>query len=268
MIEGNKLGDVGFQYLGVPYSQMDCQAFVEKCLADCGLRKDLAGSNAWYREVMKNGAVMSPEECVRQLGKVPAGAFLFILKQDGKEPEKYKPDRIGNASHIGLCTGDRGEGAIHSSSSRGCVCESKFKGRTIPNGGWNMVGLWNQVTYDYGTGGASLPDDPGESRPLLRRGSKGTEVAYVQAILMDLGYDLQPYGADGDFGRKTEEAVKAFQRDHGLDADGIVGPRTYAALEADDPAEPEDFTVVIPGLTREQAEALRDQYPGAEITVG
>ena len=34
-----------------------------RCLSRCGLKKDLAGSNAWYREVMKNGAILSPEEC-------------------------------------------------------------------------------------------------------------------------------------------------------------------------------------------------------------
>ena len=77
MINGKNLAEAGFRYLGGSYSQMDCQAFVEQCLRDCGLEKNLAGSNAWFREVMKNGAVMTPEECVRELGKVPAGAFLL-----------------------------------------------------------------------------------------------------------------------------------------------------------------------------------------------
>ena len=39
MIDGNKLAGVGFAYLGVSYSKMDCQAFVEQCLRDCGLNK-------------------------------------------------------------------------------------------------------------------------------------------------------------------------------------------------------------------------------------
>lgn len=263
MVDGNRLGDVGFKYLGIPYSQMDCQAFVEKCLSDCGERKNLAGSNAWFREVMNHGAIMTPEECVKQLGKVPTGAFLFILKNDGGEPAKYKPDGLGNASHIGLCTGSRGEGAIHSSSSKGCVCESKFKGKSI-NGGWNRVGLWDKVVYDYGDGGAAPP----AWRPTIRRGSKGTEVAYVQAILMDLGYDLQPYGADGDFGRKTEEAVKDFQRDHGLNPDGVVGPLTYDALENATPVVREPYTVIIPDLTKDEADAIKKAYPNATITVG
>ncbi len=139
MINGKALAEAGFSYLGVSYSKMDCQAFVEQCLRDCGLEKNLAGSNAWFREVATHGAVMTPEECVRQLGMVPPGAFLFILAQDGGEPAKYRPDGLGNASHIGIATG-RGEGAIHSSASRGCVAESRFRNKTI-SGGWNMVGL-------------------------------------------------------------------------------------------------------------------------------
>ena len=147
MVNGNELGDVGFQYLGTPYSVMDCQAFVEKCLRDCGNNTNLTGSNAWYREVMAHGWVGTPEECTRQFGYIPKGAFIFIWAQDGKEPEKYKKDGIGNASHIGIVTMPRGEGAINSSYTRGCVCESKFAGKTIPNGGWNRIGLWDQVAY-------------------------------------------------------------------------------------------------------------------------
>ena len=38
MVDGNLLGAAGFEKLGTPYSEMDCQAFVEWCLAQCGLR--------------------------------------------------------------------------------------------------------------------------------------------------------------------------------------------------------------------------------------
>lgn len=154
----------GDKYLGRPYSEMDCQKFVEKCMSDVGLHMDLAGSNAWYREVKKHGWVGSPEECMRTFGEVPKGALLFILKQDGKEPEKYKKDGIGNASHIGICI-QRHDGAINSSNSRGCVCYSKFQNKSI-NGGWNRVGLYDKFTYGKSIdwylehGGSSPPDDP------------------------------------------------------------------------------------------------------------
>lgn len=139
-----ELSLAGDKYLGRSYSEMDCQAFVEKCMADVGYKRNLAGSNAWYRAMSWVG---TPEDCLKLYGMIPKGAFLFILKKDGKEPAKYMGDGIGNASHIGLKTG-RGEGAINSSSSRGCVCTSKFKDKTIPNGGWNRVGLLD--VFDYG----------------------------------------------------------------------------------------------------------------------
>ena len=119
---------------------MDCQAFVERCLKDVGIDLNLAGSNAWYRRMTWTG---TPEACLARFGRIPAGAFLFILKRDGKEPAKYRADGIGNASHIGIGTPD---GAIHSSASRGCVARSAFAGRTIP-GGWNRVGLWDALDY-------------------------------------------------------------------------------------------------------------------------
>lgn len=140
---GSELAKAGYKYLGTPYSQMDCQAFVEKCLSDIGININLAGSNAWFRECRSNGFVGTPEECKAKYGLIPPGAFLFILKHDGKEPAKYKADGIGNASHIGIYTGD---GAIHSSQSRGCVCRSKFAGKSI-KGGWNYVGLWDRIDY-------------------------------------------------------------------------------------------------------------------------
>lgn len=143
MVMASDLAEAGYKYLGVPYSQMDCQAFVERCLADLGLHENLPGSNAWYRRMSWVG---SPEACKAAYGFIPPGAFLFILEHNGKEPEKYRKDGIGNASHIGIYTAMK-KGAIHSSASRGCVAESEFHGKTIPNGGWNRIGLWDQIDY-------------------------------------------------------------------------------------------------------------------------
>lgn len=39
-----------------------------------------------------------------------------------------------------------GDGAIHSSASKGHVVTSKFAGKSI-NGGWNRIGLWNAISY-------------------------------------------------------------------------------------------------------------------------
>ena len=112
----------GDKYLGRSYSEMDCQEFYERCAEDAGLRMDLKGSNAWYREIRKNGWVGSPEECKKVFGSVPTGATLFIHAYDGGEEKRGYHDGLGNASHIGIVT-HRNKGAIHSSASRECVAE-------------------------------------------------------------------------------------------------------------------------------------------------
>ena len=141
-----ELSLAGDRFLGRPYSEMDCQAFVERCLACVGCSLDLKGSNAWFRKCTEEGWTGSPEECVRVFGSIPKGAFLFIHAFDGGEERRGYHDGKGNASHIGIRTG-RGKGAIHSSASRGCVAESEFHDKTVRNGGWNTVGLWNRMDY-------------------------------------------------------------------------------------------------------------------------
>lgn len=70
---------------------------------------------------------------------------------------------------------------------------------------------------------------PTTSHPLLRRGSTGSEVRYLQESLAKLGYNPGPI--DGIFGPLTEQAVKAFQTNKHLMVDGIVGNKTWTALE-------------------------------------
>lgn len=181
----------GDKYLGRSYDEMDCQEFYERCAADAGLKKDLKGSNAWYREFQKNGWVGTPESCKVQFGGIPKGATLFIHTYDGGEEKRGYHDGLGNASHIGIKTG-RGKGAIHSSASRGCVAESEFRDKTIPNGGWNMVGLHPWFSYGEkidrilkeitGAGGGTAPGEE-EPTPMLKTatvvlptGAEGTTV--------------------------------------------------------------------------------------------
>jgi len=57
---------------------------------------------------------------------------------------------------------------------------------------------------------------------LVRKGSRGTTVKKLQTML---GLD-----ADGKFGPGTEKAVKAWQSDNGIEADGMVGVKTLAAM--------------------------------------
>ena len=100
--------------------------------------------------------------------------------------------------------------------------------------------------------------------PTLRRGNSGEYVTLLQTKLIQRGYDLGSYGADGKFGAKTESAVKAFQMDNGLKVDGICGKATWEALEKVTPTEL--YTVTIPHLAKHHAEALVKNYDGAVMT--
>jgi hypothetical protein len=84
----------------------------------------------------------------------------------------------------------------------------------------------------HATGASDGSDDVGReaaavTRALLAEGSIGEAVRDLQQNLSALGY---PLVVDGIFGKETEKAMRAFQRDHGLGADGIAGPRTLAAI--------------------------------------
>ena len=65
--------------------------------------------------------------------------------------------------------------------------------------------------------------------PLLRRGSRGDKVKYLQYKLLSKFYN--PGEIDGIFGARVEKAVRDFQRANGLGVDGIVGPKTWAKLK-------------------------------------
>lgn len=186
MISAEKFARAGDKYIGRTYSEMDCQKFYEHCTKDTGLSLDLAGSNAWYRKFIQTGWTGTPEECKKKFGRIPAGATLFIHAFDGGEEKRGYHDGLGNASHIGIVTRrtgaemvqetgrtdmDFGDGAVHSSSSRGHVCTSKFKDATVKNGGWNMVGL--SSLFDYGEdingklpggGGADQTTEPAQEQ--------------------------------------------------------------------------------------------------------
>lgn len=82
---------------------------------------------------------------------------------------------------------------------------------------------------------SSLPIPSDFSFQLLRTGDKGFAVRLCQAALVHHNYRVT---VDGDFGKGTETAVKAFQTTQHLSADGVVGRQTWTALLADAPATP------------------------------
>lgn len=99
------------------------------------------------------------------------------------------------------------------------------------------------------------PLKPMKERPTISEGDGGP---HVQNVQMSLG--IIPF--DGDFGPTTEAGVKGFQAACGLTADGVVGPKTWAAL--DDLDQRKRFGDV--GLTQKQIDAINDIAQGSAIS--
>ena len=100
---------------------------------------------------------------------------------------------------------------------------------------------------------AATPSIPTVTATILRKGSAGPEVKSLQKKLLQIGYYLGSYGADGDYGDATVTAVRKFQKDNSLAVDGEAGPNTLAAVNK-----------VLPIVQQEQkaiANRLRQAQP-------
>lgn len=79
--------------------------------------------------------------------------------------------------------------------------------------------------------------------PVLRRGTQGDDVELLQQKLRSAGFP--PGRIDGVFGWATETALSAFQRSHGLLADGVAGPVTWSCLARLGEGKPSDLSSQI-----------------------
>lgn len=289
MIDAKELARSGCKYLGTPYSTMDCQKLWEKMLSDCGLKMDLGGSNSWYRYMMKHGWVGTPEECAKTFGDIPQGATLFIHEAVSEStPAQFRDDGIGDITHMGDYTAmtgkemvdialeegvshadkyNYGNGAIHSSSSRDGVCTSKFAGKTIPNGGWNRVGLFLEKVEYHGIEPEPEPGPGPEPEPM------------IATVYSENGKPVKMRAKPSTSCKLYDEVfcgvtVEVLQKDCSTDSKGEKWSQiSYGSREGWYMMSKfllfagGSCIVIIPNLSQEQAEELVKQYPGAYIEI-
>lgn len=126
---------------------------------------------------------------------------------------------------------------------KGYVAEHKrlYGDEVRPHSWFKSTGCPGNVIRQWLADG--MPSTTTAPRPcdeqVLRRGDTGDCVKEAQNLLIQKGYDLGTWGADGDFGSTTETRVREFQTASGLTSDGIIGPATWRALRATSaPPEP------------------------------
>jgi hypothetical protein len=171
----------------------------------------------------------------------------------------FPDDGVNRISHVGICIKNNGNGTIQviegntsgtakGDQRNGGMCVEKTRAYVKDNKLKLLNGIvgWGRPVYageeglpllskigssDVPTAKAAAPKKATTSTPVaktsaaftpFKKGSKGPRVKKVQTALK--------LKADGDFGSGTEKAVIAFQKANGLEANGTVGPKTWAAI--------------------------------------
>jgi len=93
------------------------------------------GSNTIARKYL------AEREKLTAVSQLRVGMAVFKRSQSGGEPDKYKPDGLGDFHHIGICTSVNPLRIVHQSSAAGCTAVDS----TIKK--WQYCGLVNGVDY-------------------------------------------------------------------------------------------------------------------------
>lgn len=126
-------------------------------------------------------------------------------------------------NHEGIYIG--GGKVIEARGHKYGVVETKLEDRP-----WEDWGYCPFITYEVPAGKTITME-----LPVLKKGAKGETVKAMQTLLMGYGYQMKSesgklYGADGSFGGATERALKTYQSNAGLEADGSCGRKTWTSL--------------------------------------
>lgn len=186
-----------------------------------------------YDSVEKN----PPQESIVKLAR----AFLSRVKERGYIPANYTNLDFLNRGFDALVGEYDLWYARWGTSSPVQTCDIwQYTSTGTPSGFSGNVDM-NICYKDYG-GAAPAPDPDPTPTPtptedkcmvqtnIIKNGSKGSTVKSWQTLLNFWGFNCGT--ADGIFGGKTEEATKKFQKEYGLEADGVVGSATWGMMLA------------------------------------
>lgn len=146
---------------------------------------------------------------------------------------------FGDLSHIGIIENIKGDVIYTIEGNTSNAAELIINGGTVAKKSYSKN---SQYIYGYArpaydqASDVNTPEDNNKNAitySLIKKGSKGNLVRIAQEKLLAKGYRLPKYGADGDFGTETANAVRELQKDANISVDGIIGPDTWGVLNSD-----------------------------------
>lgn len=229
----------------VKYTDAWCATYVSAVAVECGLTDIMPTecSCAKMIQLYKNlGRWKEADDYVPQLGDV----VMYDWGDSGKGDNAGNPDHVGIVAYISGNNMKIIEGNISNAVAyRALNVNGKYiRGYCLPDYASKADGVTNSNTpsdtisntgsdtnSNTTTTSPKVPNVYYSVRlPLLRMGSEGAAVKTMQLLLLEKGYKLPKYGADGDFGEETDIALKAYQKANNLEVDGKCGANTWAAL--------------------------------------
>lgn len=145
------------------------------------------------------------------------------------------------------------------------VCAKNCPSAIRAHGDWNR---FKSLISGGSSGSGSNSTDSG-CRNYLQLGDEGNDVKEMQSMLIKCGFSCGVSGADGDFGKATEQALKDFQKANGLIVDGLYGANSRSKLTSVYKSinTPKVLYTVQCGAytTKKNADALVDKLKKAEF---
>ena len=146
----------------------------------------------------------------------------------------YDWDGDAIADHVGLAAGTDGDGIEVIEGNSGDAVRRRRVPRDWPFlCGFACPDYASAADLDGGMTPEAAPEEVPDTAvflPTLAFGARGESVRAMQGILIARGCSCGPDGADGDFGANTAAALRRFQREAELAADGVCGAATWKQL--------------------------------------
>ncbi|MFF0203296.1 DUF6777 domain-containing protein [Streptomyces sp. NPDC005017] len=207
----------------------------EAALLEAGFETETAAADPGEAESAEPGQVIRQDP---EAGTVAArGSTVTLYRAEGPAVQEADCDEVG----VGFASYD----ALEPGSSGALVTAAQC---LLRDAGYDPGPVNGEFGEETATAAVSLQSDHGletlgvvgpktwtvllarGDTPELRAGSSGEAVTRLQrALTATLGKTV---ATDGDFGTVTEDAVRSYQTALGMESDGVVGPQTWAALQA------------------------------------
>lgn len=231
--------DIANWKLGNYQAQYWCAAFIFWCFVKT-FGRDKAKKlllHAPYISCATAGNLF--KQAGRLYAKPKVGDVVLFMKSSGtfghtglvyKVANGYFYTIEGNTSSAAGVVANGGAVAYKSYSISG----AKSSGHKFARPDYSLVGTVTSSSTTTKTNTTTTKKIPTLASSNLKKGSKGTQVGYLQQDLNYLnfkGKDGKKLTVDKEFGANTEYALKAFQKKYGLTVDGVYGNKSQAKMK-------------------------------------